>query len=133
MLKLQIGLLSALFIATLPASAQVAKEIRTKKGASVILLNLLNAKPDCSSEMNPVGIPVIQEKPSNGTLQMTLLVANVAASGNCGPRKVPVISLIYTPNREFVGSETVAIEINSENRATVLRYRISVLAPGESL
>ncbi len=113
--------------------AQDAKQIKTKKGASVALVNLLNAKPDCSSDMNPIAVPIVRDKPTNGMIQMTVLVANIAASGNCPARRVPVITLIYTPKPDFVGNDAVTIEVDSDNRVTSVSYRILVVAPGESL
>jgi hypothetical protein len=126
----------AVLLTSVPTPAQDAKQIKTKKGTSVALVNLLNAKPDCSSNMNPIEVPIVRDKPTNGTIQMTILVANVAASGNCPARQVPVITLIYkiyTPKPDFVGNDVVTIEVDNNNRVTSLSYRISVLAPGESL
>lgn len=125
--------LAAACLVMVPAAAQNAKQLRTKKGASVALVNLLNAKPDCSSNVNPIAVPVIREKPANGSVQMTILVGNVAASGNCPARKVPMITLIYTPNSDFVGSDAVTMEIETGNRTTSLSYSILVQAPGQTL
>jgi hypothetical protein len=126
-------LAAAALLATLPAAAQNAKELKTKKGTSVALVNLLNAKSDCSSNFAPIAVPVVREKPVNGTVQMTILVANVAASSKCPARKVPVITLIYTAKSDFVGGDAVTIDIENDNRTTSLSYSISVQAPGETL
>jgi hypothetical protein len=123
----------AAILVSMPASAQNAKPLKTKKGTSVALVNLLNAKPDCSSNVAPIGIPIVRNKPTNGTIQMTILVANVAASGTCPARKVPVITLIYSPEPDFVGNDSVTIDIETGNRTTSLSYSISVLASGETL
>jgi hypothetical protein len=128
-----IWLLAAAMLVAVPAAAQNAKELKTKKGTSVALVNLLNAKADCSSNVAPIAVPVVREKPSNGIVQMTILVANVAASGNCPARKVPVITLIYTPKADYIGSDAVTIDIENGNRTTSLSYSISVQAPGETL
>ncbi len=64
---------------------------------------------------------------------MTILVANVAASGNCPARKVPMITLIYTPKPDFVGGDAVTIDIENGNRTTSLSYSILVQNPGETL
>src|SRR6478672_8248391 len=113
-------------LATFPAVAQNAKPLKTKKNTSIALVNLLNPKPDCSSNVVPIGVPVVREKPVNGSVQMTISVANVAASGNCRERKVPVITLIYTPKADFVGDDVVTIDIENGNRTTSLSYSISV-------
>jgi len=123
----------AVLLTPVSTPAQDAKQIKTKKGESVALVNLVNAKPDCSSNMNPIAVPIVRDRPTSGTIQMTILVANIAASGNCPARRVPVITLIYTPKADFVGEDAVTIEVDSDNRVTSLSYRISVLAPGESL
>ena len=125
--------IAAGFLVTAPATAQDAKQLRTKKGTSVALVNLLNARPDCSSNAGPIAIPVVREKPANGSVQMTILVGNVAASANCPARKVPMITLIYTPNPDFTGSDAVAVEIEAGNKTTSLRYSILVHVPGETL
>jgi hypothetical protein len=115
------------------ADAQTAKELKTKKNTPVALVNLLNARPDCSSNMNPIAVPVIREKPTNGTIQMTILVGNVAASGNCPARKVPTITLIYAPKTDYAGSDAVTIDIENGNQTTTLNYAITVQAAGETL
>ena len=120
-------------LATCPASAQTPKLLKTKKNTSVALVNLLNAKPDCSSNVAPIAVPVVREKPAHGMVQMTVLVANVAASGKCGERKVPVITLIYTPKANFLGDDAVTIDIENGHQTTSLSYSISVRASGETL
>jgi hypothetical protein len=115
------------------ASAQGAKEIKTKKGVSVALVNLLNAKRDCSANMNPVSLPVVRDKPAHGTIQMTVLVARVDASADCPVRQVPVITLIYVPSPLFTGSDAVTIEVDDRNKTTMLSYKIAVQAPGDAL
>jgi hypothetical protein len=120
-------------LATFPAVAQNAKPLKTKKNTSIVLVNLLNANPDCSANAAPISVPVVREKPTNGSIQMTVNVANVAASGNCRERKVPVITLIYMPKTDFVGNDAVTIDFENGNRATSLSYIISVQTPGETL
>jgi hypothetical protein len=128
-----IPLIVAAALAALPASAENAKVLKTKKGASVALVNLLNAKPDCSSNISPIGVPVIREKPANGLVQMTVLFADVEPTGNCAARKVPVITLIYTPKPDFVGDDAVTIDIANGNRTTSLSYSITVQAQSDTL
>jgi len=114
-------------------SAQEAKQVRTKKDTAVALLNLLNAKPDCTSSMNPVALPVLRNKPSSGAVQMIVGVANIGASTSCPARKVPVITLIYAPKPGFTGSDAVTVEIDGGNKATLLSYGIIVQSPGDAL
>jgi hypothetical protein len=116
-----------------PTAAQTAKELRTKKGVAVSLVNLLSVRPGCTSNPAPVAVPVVREKPTNGTVQMLIVVADVAGAGNCSARKVPAVALIYAPKDGFAGIDSVGIEIETGNRATLLTYRISVVAPGETL
>ena len=133
--KTMMWLLAAVVLvtATGTADAQTAKELKTKKNTPVALVNLLNARPDCSSNMNPIAVPVIREKPTNGTIQMTILVGNVAASGNCPARKVPTITLIYTPKTDYAGRDAVTIDIENGNQTTTLSYAITVQGAGETL
>src|SRR3954452_10202097 len=87
--------------------AQSAKELKTKSGASVVMVNLVNVKPDCSSTPGPVAVPIVLGKPSNGTVQMVIIVTDIPAAGTCTARKVPSTALVYTPNKSFVGVDTV--------------------------
>ena len=114
-------------LATFPAVAQNAKPLKTKKNTSIALVNLLNTRNRIAARMLP------REKPVNGSVQMTISVANVPASGNCRERKVPVVTLIYTPKADFVGDDAVTIDIENGNRTTSLSYSISVQTPGETL
>ena len=114
-----------------PLSAQTPKELKTKSGASVVMVNLVSAPPDCSVSPGPVAVPTVREKPANGIVQMLIVPTNVAASGNCPARKVPTIALIYTPNKDFTGIDLVQIEIEIGNRSTSLSYRIKVESKAE--
>jgi hypothetical protein len=116
-----------------PAAGQTAKELKTKKGVSVPLVNLLNVGQGCTSNPRPVAVPVIREKPTNGTVQMLIVVVEVAATGNCSARKAPAVALLYSPKDGFTGTDSVGIEIETGNRTTLLNYNISVGAPGETL
>ena len=126
-------LIIALALNAAPALGQTAKEVKTKKGASVALVNLLNLKPGCASVPAPVAIPVVREKPANGTVQMLIVATDVPAAGNCAARKAPAVALIYSPKNDFVGSDSVAIEIETGNRTTILTYHITVMPQGETL
>src|ERR1700709_550685 len=116
-----------------PTEAQTAKELRTKKGVAVSLVNLLSVRPGCTSNSAPVAVPVVREKPANGTVQMLIVVADVAATGNCSTRQVPAVALIYSPKDGFAATDSVGVEIEAGNRTTLLTYHISVIAPGEML
>jgi hypothetical protein len=115
------------------AAAQTPKELRTKKGVPVALVNLLSTKPGCSSSPGPVAVPLVKDKPANGTVQMMIVAVDMAASGNCQARKVPSITLLYVPKEGFTGTDAVGIEIEIGNRTTILSYHIAVGAAGESL
>ena len=115
------------------ASAQAPKELKTKSGAAVVVVNFLNPRADCSANPGPSAIPVVREKPANGTMQMMIVVTDVAASGKCPARKIPSTALIYTPNKDFAGVDTVQIEVEAGNRTTLLSYRIIVQVGAEPL
>lgn len=116
-----------------PAFAQGPKELKTKSGSSVVVVNFLSARPDCSANPGPIAVPVIREKPVNGILQLLIIPTDVAASGKCPARKIPTTALIYTPNKNFVGTDTVQVEVEAGNRTTSLSYRITVQAPTDQL
>jgi hypothetical protein len=132
-MKNALAFLVILALSASPAAGQTAKELTTKKGVSVPLVNLLNVRPGCTSNPAPAAVPVVREKPTNGTVQMLIVVADVAATGNCSARKVPAVALIYSPKDGFAGTDSVGIEIEAGNRTTLLTYHISVIAPGETL
>jgi hypothetical protein len=123
----------AIAFALSPAHAQEAKELKTKKGVSVALINLMNARPDCKP--SPIALPALHEKPANGTIQIQIAVADVAASGNCPAHKVPTLVLIYTPKTDFVGGDSVRIDLETGNRTVTFNYHITVQGPpaGEAL
>jgi hypothetical protein len=132
-MKSALVFLAVLALIASPAAGQTAKELKTKKGVPVALVNLLNVRPGCTSNPAPVAVPVVREKPANGTIQMLIVVTDLAAAGNCSARKVPAVALIYSPKEGFAGTDSVAIEIETGNRTTLLTYRISVMAPGDTL
>ena len=115
------------------ASAQTPKELKTKSGVSVVVVNFLNARHDCSANPGPIAVPVIREKPANGIIQMLIIPTDVAASEKCPARKIPTTALIYTPNKDFVGRDSVLIEVEAGNQTTSLSYRITVQAKAEPL
>jgi hypothetical protein len=115
------------------AYAQSPKELKTKSGSSVVVVNFLNARPDCSANPGPIAVPVIREKPANGIMQLMIVATDVAASGKCPARKIPSTALIYTPNKDFIGTDSVLIDVETGNRTTSLSYRITVQAAAEQL
>jgi hypothetical protein len=115
------------------AAAQSPKELKTKSGVSIVVVTLLNVKPDCSAMPGPVALPTLREKPANGIVQMQVVAADVAASGKCPARKIPTMAVIYTPRNDFVGTDSIQIEVEAGNRTTSLSYRIVVGATAEPL
>jgi hypothetical protein len=108
------------------ATAQTAKELKVQSGKSVVVANLLSTRPDCSSDPGRMAVPVVREKPSNGMIQMQILLTNVEAAGNCSARRIPSLGLIYTPSKGFTGTDTVEVEVDEGNKATILSFRITV-------
>ena len=99
----------------------------------MVVVNFVNPRADCSANPGPIAIPIVREKPANGTMQLMILVTDVAASGKCPARKIPSTALVYTPNKNFVGTESVQIEVETGNQTTLLSYRIIVQAGAEPL
>ncbi|MDO8398097.1 MAG: hypothetical protein Q7T45_09785 [Bradyrhizobium sp.] len=115
------------------AWAQSPKELRTKVGVPVVLVNFLNARADCSTNPGPVAVPVVSGAPANGVIQMQITVTNVPASSKCPARKIPSTALIYAPNKDFSGADTVQIDVEVGNQKRSLSYRITVQAAGLQL
>lgn len=111
-------------LASFQALAQTAMELATRKGVSVVMVNMLSSKPDCS--LGPVALPTLLEKPSNGVIQMQLQFTDVGALGNCPARKVPSIAVIYTPKPDFVGADWTKLEFEVGGKTVAVSYRISV-------
>jgi hypothetical protein len=125
--------MTMLALCNMPAFAQSPKELKTKSGTSVVIVNFLNARPNCSASPGPIAVPVIREKPANGVVQMLIVPTDVAASDKCPARKIPTTALIYTPRKDFVGTDSVQIEVEAGNQTTLLSYRITVQAAAEPL
>ena len=80
----------------------------------------------------PVALPSLRQKPANGNILMQIIISDVAANGTCPPRKIPTIAIAYAPRKDFTGAETVELEIDTDNRATLLTYRITVSAEAQA-
>jgi hypothetical protein len=121
-------------IALFGSSALAAdpKELKTEKGKSIVFANFVNAQSDCSSNPGAFPLPALREKPTNGIIRQQILVTDVAASDSCPSRKVPSIALTYTPHPDFVGTDSVQIELDAGNdQITSLSFRITVQATGD--
>jgi hypothetical protein len=109
------------------AKADAPKEIKTEKGKPIVLGNFLNAPANCGSNPGPVPLPTLREKPSHGVVGLQIVVTDVAASDSCPARKIPAIALFYTPNRDFVGNDSVQVEFEAgENKIPTVSFLITV-------
>jgi hypothetical protein len=95
------------------AQAEAPKEIKTEKNKAVIIGNFFNAASNCSTNPGPVPLPQLREKPSHGVVGLQIVAADVAATDACPARKIPAIALFYTPSKEFVGTDTVQVDIDA--------------------
>jgi hypothetical protein len=114
------------------AFAQTAKELKVSAGQSIVLVNMVNPRADCSTNPGPVAVPIVS-KPTNGTVQMLIIVSDVSASDKCPTRKIPSIALVYTPNKDFKGSESVTVDIETGNQRRTLAYHITVQSAAQPL
>lgn len=112
------------------AFAQV-KALKTDKDKSVIVLNLINMTANCQS--GPLVIPEIETKPQNGVLLMQPRALDVPAKGSCLAQKVPAVTIIYIPKKNFVGTETVKIAIQVGDKRSELEYSITVTEAGQKI
>ena len=97
------------------AKAEAPKEIKTAKNKAVVIGNFFNAPTNCGTNPGPVPLPRLREKPSHGLVGLQIVMADVAATDACPARKIPAIALFYTPNKDFVGSDSVQIEVETGN------------------
>jgi hypothetical protein len=127
--RIKSALLAVMAIALLgpTAKADAPKEIRTEKNKPVGLANFLSAPSNCGTNPGPVPLPRLREKPSKGVVGLQIVVTDVAASDSCPARKMPAIALFYTPNRDFVGADSVQVELEtSDNKTPTLSFLIKV-------
>ena len=114
-----------------PAIADNVKELKTTRGKPIAFENFIGARTDCSSNPGPQPFPSLREKPSNGVVAMQIVVSDVAASDSCPARKIPSLALIYIPRADFVGVDSIQIDIAAGNKTTTLGFRIAVQAPDD--
>ena len=111
------------------AKADAPKEIRTEKNKPVGLANFLSAPSNCGTNPGPVPLPRLREKPSKGVVGLQIVVTDVAASDSCPARKMPSIALFYTPNRDFVGNDSVQVEFEAgDKKLPTMSFLIKVEA-----
>ena len=109
------------------AEADAPKEIKTEKNKAVVIGNFLNAPTNCGTNPGPVPLPRLREKPSHGLVGLQIVMADVAATDACPARKIPAIALFYTPSKDFVGSDTVQVEVEAgDARITDYSFMIMV-------
>lgn len=119
--------ISALFagLAHTAALADAPKELNTRPGVPVLLLQLVNPRPDCSASPGPVALPSVTRKPNNGNLLLQV-VSFDAKSAACPDRKTFAIAVFYAPKKDFRGKDEVEFDIEIDNRIASPAYRISV-------
>ena len=109
------------------AQAEAPKEIKTEKNKAVIIGNFFNPASNCTTNPGPVPLPQLREKPSHGVVGLQIVAADVAATDACPARKIPAIALFYTPSKDFVGSDSLQIEIDTgDAKTTDLSFSITV-------
>jgi hypothetical protein len=106
------------------AAAQTPRSVATKKNTPIALTSLLNAKSDCTA--GPIEIPVVKQSPAHGAVQLEIGIVDVPIIGACPARKTAVIVLVYTPGIDFVGEDTMQLEVGLKGKVTDLRYQIAV-------
>ena len=109
------------------ARAQAPKELTIGKNQVVTLANFTSALNNCNTSPGPVPLPKLREKPSHGAVALQIVMADVAATNACPARKIPSIALFYTPNKDFVGKDSVQVELETgDAKMPGLSFLISV-------
>ena len=97
---------------------------------AVVLGNFLNAPSNCGTNPGPVPLPRLREKPSHGLVGLQIVMADVAATDACPARKIPAIALFYTPSKDFVGNDSVQVELETgDAKIPGLSFLITVQDP----
>lgn len=110
------------------AKSDDVRELKTEKGKAVVFANFLGTNASCGTDPTPQPFPVLREKPLNGTVGMQITAIEIAASGDCPARKVPALALFYLPKPDFVGTDSLQIEVDTGNKITTAGYRVTVQA-----
>ena len=108
------------------AKAQGPIEIRTDKNKPVALTNLVNALNNCSSNPGPVPLPKLLEKPSHGSVGLQVATTDVPATDACPARKIPSVALFYAPTKDFVGKDSVQVELAYDAKILAASFLITV-------
>jgi hypothetical protein len=97
------------------ARADAPKEVKTEKNKPLVLGNLFNPPANCGTNPGAVTLPILREKPLHGLIGLQIVMADVAATDACPARKIPAIALFYTPSKDFVGKDSVQVELETGN------------------
>lgn len=108
------------------AAAQTPNDIRTERNKAVALTNFVNAPANCGTNPGPIPVPRLREKPMHGVVGLQVVAVDVPATDACPARKIPSIALFYAPSRDFVGKDSVQIEIESDGKLPSLSFLITV-------
>lgn len=126
-MKTLVIILTAASFAILSANAQAArKEVKTSKGQSVILTRLVNTLSNC--HMGPVPVPAVVEKPQHGLVQLAIVPTDIATRDRCAAHKADAITVIYSPAKEYVGTDNITIELVAGNQIVLVSYTVTVSA-----
>ena len=122
----------AFFIgAVLCAGASHADDVRQftiEQGKAAIVADFVSAPPDCSSNPGPQPLPILSQKPLHGRVGMQIGATNMPANGNCPARKIASLAIFYLAPKDFVGTDTFQIEVDSDKK-NLTTYQITVKAP----
>jgi len=124
------SVIAVVLLSGVNANSANPTELKTEQGKSIGFANFVAARSDCSTAPGPQPLPILVEKPSNGKIGMQIATTDIAAAGNCSvARKVPSIALFYVPNPDFVGVDSIQLEMDAgDNKVATLAYRITVQA-----
>ena len=95
-----------------PAEATI-RNVTTQVNTKVTLdgeSGILPAAPSCIIAPAPADFPIIQQ-PSNGTLSQEV-VTRAVPIGGCGTPIIPFKVVFYTPNLNFLGTDTVIVNFS---------------------
>src|SRR5262245_28779344 len=124
-LALGVGLAATLFASI--ANAEGPKEVKTQKGKAVPLGNITSQPASCSSGSGPIPVPQLSVKPSHGTVFLQSILSDLAATDSCPARKIPSILLLYVPNSDFIGVDSVQLSFEAGNKPLpTVSFRITV-------
>ena len=129
--------LAAIIGLTAPAGAQgqaptepqvVERTVRIAPNKDVQIGVYINVRPDCTS--GPLPTIRLATPPSSGKVIVKTGKVKATNYKACLALEVPAYVAIYKSQPDFLGNDTLTIEVRYEGRSEIQKFTINVVGPG---